>query len=106
MVWVHRTVSHGLTWKGEMELHNYHWKKWMTSHDHQIYEKYWLIVLAFTFDLQAVEEHLKLAYKAYKLAKKDASMWRNDHLASLAQAKADMNGTNDKTEARNLIIGN
>jgi hypothetical protein len=48
------------------------------------------LVLAFTYDLDSSQEQVKLAYKAYKLAKKDASMWREDHLESLAKAKADL----------------
>jgi hypothetical protein len=30
-------------------------------------------------------------------------MWRNDHLVSLAQFKADQSGTDEKTESHNMI---
>jgi hypothetical protein len=30
-------------------------------------------------------------------------MWRNDHLVSLAQSKADQSGTDEKTESCNMI---
>jgi hypothetical protein len=54
-------------------------------------------------DLDAAAEHLKFAYKAYKSARKDASLWREVHLKSLAKAKVDCNGTDKPTEERNLI---
>jgi hypothetical protein len=61
------------------------------------------MLLAFTFDIDEVTVILKLAFKAYKLVKKDSLMWRNDHLVSLAQSKADQSGTDEKTESRNMI---
>jgi stalled ribosome rescue protein Dom34 len=40
-----------------------------------------------------VEARMKSAFKFYKEAKKDASMWRNDFLHELAASRAEKNGT-------------
>ena len=58
---------------------------------------------ALTHDLESAKSHLSQAYKAYKTGKKDASVWRNDFLQSLAKAKADAKGTDEKLEEHNLI---
>ena len=70
---------------------------------------------AFSADETGAELNLKLAHRQYRAAKKDASVWRDDFLQSLAEAKAKKNGTSvdhewkqltrvegQKTQARNV----
>jgi hypothetical protein len=45
-----------------------------------------------------VKVRLKSAHKAYKKAKKEASMWRDDFLTELAKAKANANNTEPEAE--------
>jgi hypothetical protein len=58
---------------------------------------------ALSNDLEQVVILLKDACKSYKAAKKLASLWRNDFLDNLAQAKAEKNGTDPKNETNALI---
>jgi hypothetical protein len=48
--------------------------------------------------LQFVERRLKMAWIAYKAAKKKADVWQDDHIISLAQARAEKKGTTAKAE--------
>jgi hypothetical protein len=58
---------------------------------------------ALDHDLADALIQLNLSYQTYKEAKKDSSAWRNDHLDSLAKAKAEARGTDEKKEIGNLI---
>jgi hypothetical protein len=58
---------------------------------------------AFSHSLDSAQTHLDLAFKAYKLAKTDASVWKNDFLNSLAKARAVKEGTDEKLEEHKLI---
>jgi hypothetical protein len=49
-----------------------------------------------------VEARLKSAFKAYKAAKKDASMWRDNFLVDLAKAKAKANNTDPELELQSM----
>jgi hypothetical protein len=52
----------------------------------------------YSLSIGQVEARLKSSFKAYKEAKKEASMWRDDFLVDLAKAKAKANDTEPEAE--------
>jgi hypothetical protein len=58
---------------------------------------------ALTNDLEQTEVQLKAAYTDYTVARKLAQPWRNNFLATLAQAKADHKGTDAEKELQSLV---
>ena len=46
--------------------------------------------------------NLELSFKEYKEAKKNTKVWRDEHLISLAKAKADKKGTEEAAKEKQL----
>ena len=57
---------------------------------------------ALQHDLEDATKKLAEAHKAYEEAKKEAHIWRDDFLESLAEAKAEKNGTKVELERKKL----
>jgi hypothetical protein len=57
---------------------------------------------ALRHDLKDTIQKLAEAHKAYEEAKKEAHVWRDDFLESLAEAKAEKNGTKVELERKKL----
>jgi hypothetical protein len=58
---------------------------------------------ALSNDLEQTEMLLDTAHKSYKDARKLAATWRNEFLESLAEAKAEKNGTSMEKELKSLV---
>jgi hypothetical protein len=57
---------------------------------------------ALCISLPFAERELKMARIAYKAAEKNTDVWRDDHIISLAHARANKNGTTVKAEQKAL----
>ena len=57
---------------------------------------------ALRYDLEDATKKLAEAHKAYEAAKKEAQVWRDDFLESLAEAKAEKNGTKVELDRKKL----
>jgi hypothetical protein len=60
---------------------------------------------AFSANEAGAEMNAKMAHRQYRAAKKDASVWRDKFLHSLAKAKAEKNGTSCDHEWKQLSRG-